>query len=618
MEDFQEKQIFYTLKEYQLNYNFLLKDYLNQHEDFDELMFIDIELEFYNLCYDNSNIIIGDFGDGPEYCVNGGHCKLLLSKIYDALVNFLDIYDGFDLELSIKYKATFSKIIKFLEDKKKDATTQTNKTFPIFDKVIFTTNTYNPNLTNDPLFNPANEYLILKEKFIEEYQSRTVQYPDFDYLFLVDDDINLKEWEKTQKEKINIAFLKLIKDLNNNKIFFFGCSFDNYKSNYTKRLNQFLNNYNDTSVEDFIISEISFLENLIFDFENGTGGMDEFSMSDVDIFKKASYVVSMISYEQYCYSNNKKINFLKERKKQVINSNSKTYSSFLNNNIFPKSKNEFIQKITEAEKLAKDTIGISIEQDLFTIEQQKINKEHHKEILNKYYTNIINSYNSVVNLYKASNNQFHFLKEFNNHLTDADRIDFIATVLFGYLTDINDENNNYEVDVVKDIFSQLKNISTLIYETKLLELKALSIKKSINDAKNKLEVDEVKSIDNKDVIVDKLENDHLKSTIEDYLEEFEDDINGDGYEKLVDALYHYFKNNEFPVLKNKINFKRINKKRVGWALKELYKSEKTDNLDIVYFRFANENINLFAKEVIVTEGFNKSKFYKAFTSNPAK
>jgi hypothetical protein len=114
------------------------------------------------------------------------------------------------------------------------------------------------------------------------------------------------------------------------------------------------------------------------------------------------------------------------------------------------------------------------------------------------------------------------------------------------------------------------------------------------------------------------ENNVLKSTIDDYLEQFKEEINGDGYEKLVNALYEYFTNNKFPILENKINFKRINKKRLGWALKELYKSEKTDKLNIEYFRFAQENINLFAKEVIVTEGFLQSNFYKVFTTNPVK
>jgi hypothetical protein len=112
------------------------------------------------------------------------------------------------------------------------------------------------------------------------------------------------------------------------------------------------------------------------------------------------------------------------------------------------------------------------------------------------------------------------------------------------------------------------------------------------------------------------QNEFLKSTIEDHLEEFKDEINGDGYDRLVDALFDYFTTGKFPVLDSKINFKRINKKRVGWALKELYKSEKIENLDIEYFRFAQGNINLFAKEIIVKDGFNKSNFYKAFTTNP--
>lgn len=113
-------------------------------------------------------------------------------------------------------------------------------------------------------------------------------------------------------------------------------------------------------------------------------------------------------------------------------------------------------------------------------------------------------------------------------------------------------------------------------------------------------------------------NDLLTSTIEDYLEEFKENINGNGYLKLVDALFGYFTNGVFPILDEKIKFKRINKKRIGWALKELYKSERTDNLDIEYFRFAQENINLFEKEIIETTDFNKSKFYKMFTTNPAK
>lgn len=135
-------------------------------------------------------------------------------------------------------------------------------------------------------------------------------------------------------------------------------------------------------------------------------------------------------------------------------------------------------------------------------------------------------------------------------------------------------------------------------------------------AKEKFETDKLigYGIENKEDV----ENNIVRSTIEDYLDEFKDDIKYDGYARLVDALHHYFTEGNFPILTKKIEFKRINKKKVGWALKELYKSEKIDNLHVEYFRFAQQNINLFENEVITSEDFNKSKFYKLFTTNPTK
>lgn len=116
MVNFQNKKIFYTLKEYQNNYIILLKNYLKQHEDFDELMFLEIEMQFYNLCYYNSNVVIGDIGYGSQYCINGGHFELLIPEINEAI----SLDDGYDFELSNKYKISFSKIIQFLKDKKNE------------------------------------------------------------------------------------------------------------------------------------------------------------------------------------------------------------------------------------------------------------------------------------------------------------------------------------------------------------------------------------------------------------------------------------------------------------------------------------------------------------------
>lgn len=141
-------------------------------------------------------------------------------------------------------------------------------------------------------------------------------------------------------------------------------------------------------------------------------------------------------------------------------------------------KSVFIDKIRAAEELANSTFEISIKQDLFDIENKKVNDETHKELLKNYYSRILSDYLNIRNLYKASSEQFHFLNnEAENQLTEDDRIDFIATVLCGYLVEGNQEDSNIEESDLIEIFNQLKNIEELIYDTKLAELKFNTIKK---------------------------------------------------------------------------------------------------------------------------------------------
>lgn len=409
---------------------------------------------------------------------------------------------------------------------------------------------------------------------------------------------NLKKWYKENRD--------ISADFENDKVLIDKINTSNQVANVFEMLkNNFLSNGYDLDGFNQLVSEQTRLTKINFD-DTLKLLPDDFRaefLSDLETESKQKLVEIKKSL-----FNDLKTNILKSE------------------NVFAKNikplvitKNEFIQKITKAEILAEETFEVSIHQDLFLIEKQKINEEHSNKLIIKYYADTINNYNNVTNLYKASNDQFAFLyNQANSKLTDEDRIDFIATVLFGYLTDIDDKNNKYDVVETKEIFSQLKNIDTLIYETKLLELKVAVIKKYINDTENEFKEKDNSSIENKNILVDETENDFLKSTIEEHLEEFEDDIMHNGYKILVDALYQYFSCNKFPVLKSKIKFKSINKKRVGWALKELYKCEKRENLDIEYFRFAQENINLFANEIIEKENFYRSNFYKMFTTNPAK
>lgn len=318
---------------------------------------------------------------------------------------------------------------------------------------------YNENLQNDPLLDKDNEYIQLIKDLKLSRISNVKSFTDNGLCVIYHYEDSFEEWAKNQKLEIEKSFNKLVKELNQKKIFFFGCSFDNFKHNFDKRLEIFLENFWDASEYDFIAGEQEFLDNILYEIQNYDGNHENYLLIDSSNLSKAYDVFTRLGSKQYLFSHNKKTQFLNECKTKLFSNDSL---------------------------------------------------------------------------------------------------------------------------IIESIFKQ---------------------KTMHSDSQDS---------------VDQEQNNLLNSTIEDYLEEFKDKINGNGYDILVNALNEYFTNGKFPVLEGKIKFKKINRRRVGWALKELYKSEKIDNLDIEYFRFAQENINLFEKEIIDIKDFNKSKFYKAFTTNPAK
>jgi hypothetical protein len=165
-------------------------------------------------------------------------------------------------------------------------------------------------------------------------------------------------------------------------------------------------------------------------------------------------------------------------------------------------------------------------------------------------------------------------------------------------------------------FKKLKNYFT----SSELILKFISEQQQSNVPGDTIEVkvESKKEHEKSEVVEDIGSNDLTKSTIEDCLVDIIDDINNDDYKILVDALCLYFTTDKFQKLKHKIRFKSVNKKKVGWALKEIYKNLKMEKLSIEYFQFAKDNINLFEKEEIDNEDFKNSRFYKYFTTNPTK
>ena len=428
MSDYNSRDIYFSLKEYRNNYSSLLNSFLSKHEDFDEINFIENELDLYDLCLENATLTLYTFKGEYKYATNYGNCRFIISKIYDSLVTFKKENDGWDLELALKYQVTFKKIISFLKERKELVSNINSKKY---NNLISTAKTPSVRkLLNEILYNDITIINVIN--YINDNTNKKTH------------DLFLKEFNSCCQFIFN-EFMFKVKD-------------DDIK----KALEIFENN----------------LE-YVYAYE---GELEKFSVFVKDFGTiKTVYNVSGLFEEQ------------KENTVRLV---------YLNNMMI--------------------------------------------DYYDGFFANPIENFENISSL-----------KYVYNHLNGIEK---------KYNSSIDEE--------IQD-------------------------KTEYNNSVN-------------------IENDYLKSTIEDYLEPVTEFIDTANYGILVDALYSYFTTSKFPKLDRKIIFKRVNKKKVGWALKEVYKNNKQDNLDIEYFRFAQENMNLFAKEVIVEEGFLQSKFYKAFTTNPDK
>jgi hypothetical protein len=114
-----KREISSSFTEYENKYDRLLKDYLSKHDDFTEIYFLELEFEFYSKCYYSSNITESFDEEGNlVYSVNDGNMRGLITEIHESLRDkTLGVNDVWNLELSNIYKATFKRIMNFLESK---------------------------------------------------------------------------------------------------------------------------------------------------------------------------------------------------------------------------------------------------------------------------------------------------------------------------------------------------------------------------------------------------------------------------------------------------------------------------------------------------------------------
>ncbi|MBK8245332.1 MAG: hypothetical protein IPK88_18040 [Saprospiraceae bacterium] len=130
----------------------------------------------------------------------------------------------------------------------------------------------------------------------------------------------------------------------------------------------------------------------------------------------------------------------------------------------------------------------------------------------------------------------------------------------------------------------------------------------------KIEINEEENFKSKLTNQEKEENNFLKSTIEDYLFQFKSQIKENDYDSLVKALMQYFENGSFPILSQKIKIGKVNKKKFGWALNEIYRTDKSGKLSLEYLRFANKYLSIFETVTFDENDYVNSNLYKYFTT----
>lgn len=291
------------------------------------------------------------FENGQYYLEQEEITKNFISDYYDDLVKTLakenndisNLYDlediitsnGYDYQLIVDYIFGVSNMYFYqyyklcLDTSAENATPEsTAKSNNITDDKFSLKQTYSENFSNDPLFDDENEYNVFKNNFIEEYNSKLAAI-DIDNSSTYEElKAEFQLWEMTQKENLNTIFLKMIKELNNKKTFFFGCSFSSYEHNYPIRLNQFLENFYDATELEFINDELVFLENILYDIQNSESAHDGYSQSGIRNFLKAYDVISITGYRQYLFSHNKKVEFLEFKKDNLEVVSPKVNQSF--------------------------------------------------------------------------------------------------------------------------------------------------------------------------------------------------------------------------------------------------------------------------------------------------
>ncbi len=115
------KKIIFSAKEYKEKYNDLLESYLLQYEDYEEIDFINAEIQRYNDSINYLEQLEIRINDTSNYQLNSGYIESLLETF--ELLDFEGCIDYNKRDRSI---ISFTKIIEFLEIQKQNPKNENN------------------------------------------------------------------------------------------------------------------------------------------------------------------------------------------------------------------------------------------------------------------------------------------------------------------------------------------------------------------------------------------------------------------------------------------------------------------------------------------------------------
>ena len=359
--------------------------------------------------------------------------------------------------------------------------------------------------------------------------------------------------------------------------------------------------------------------------------------TDFNDLKKTILAEDCIKYEQYLNNlslpeSERELTLSNQERNHIILN--KYYNSIRNSRVFQEeilnssSELHYIKRITSF--IANRNIAL---QNNLLLKQKEEWLISFNRALKNFMAHFVTCYKHVVE-WKNDNTKFH---ECTINIKLSNYVENFSGLAESLR--LNNNNNNdllvlkmreYYLDGIKSMIAFLKSELLIDFESSPYYSRFAII---IEDIKNAVDFESLKlslSFQSQNIITVEIEkedenvlqnldeNNFLISTIEDHLEQFQENINEGDYRTLVNALNLYFTVGNFPTIEKKITFKSVNKKRVGWALKEIYVNEKTEAISYEYLLFAKENINNFKDVNLSTENFKSSNLYKYFTTNPAK